>query len=118
MLPPNRRGASCYLDSIWRVDQGFSPAYKYATVLGHWFYLLCTGKSGTNTVGNAYSVSPINFDTACFIVYKTLDRLNTNASFLDFRTEANWFTAGYFGLNSNTQRQVYNAFYAVNLWNT
>ncbi|MBK9793184.1 MAG: M4 family metallopeptidase [Sphingobacteriales bacterium] len=118
LLPPNRRGASCYLDSIWRVDQGFSPAYKYATVLGHWFYLLCTGKSGTNTVGNAYSVSPINFDTACFIVYKTLDRLNTNASFLDFRTEANWFTAGYFGLNSNTQRQVYNAFYAVNLWNT
>jgi PKD repeat protein len=99
-------------------NSGNINPYKYATVLGHWFYLLCNGGSSVNNVGNSYTVLPISMDTALFIVYNSLYKLTTTATLESFKNAVFWFTAGHYGLSSNTLKQVYNAFYAVNLLNS
>ncbi len=87
-------------------------------IQNHWFYLLCTGGSGTNDIGNNYSVSAINMMDACAIAYRSLTvYLTPNSTFADAAMYGEQSAVDLFGQCSNQQIQTSNAWYAVGVGN-
>ncbi|HPH82063.1 MAG TPA: PKD domain-containing protein [Flavobacteriales bacterium] len=85
-------------------------------VMNYWFYLLCTGGSGTNDNGDSYSVSSIGMDAAGDIAYRTLTTYLTSGSeYLDARSMSILAAEDLFGECSNEVVQVTNAWHAVGL---
>ncbi|MDQ0067398.1 M4 family metallopeptidase [Chryseobacterium lathyri] len=85
-------------------------------VLNFWFYLLVTGGTGTNDIGNNYNVTGVGFEKAAKIVYRLETSYLTGSS-----TYANAMTYGIqsakdlFGADSAEHKATQNAFYAVGL---
>ena len=83
-------------------------------VLGHWFYILSQGKSGTNDHGYSYNVSGITIDKAEKIVYKALcDYMTINTDFYDARDCTVKAAKDLYGANSNEVKSVMDAWNAV-----
>ncbi len=82
-------------------------------VQNYWYYLLVTGGSGTNDIGNAFSVSGIGLTDAIQIAYRNLATyLTPNSTFADAATFASQSADDLFGSCSNQLIQTANAWYA------
>jgi len=83
-------------------------------VQNFWYYLLTTGGSGTNDIGNSYTVSGIGLDDAAAIAFRNLHvYLTPNSTFSDARFYAIQAAEDLFGPCSNQVIQTTNAWYAV-----
>ncbi|KXX69554.1 M4 family metallopeptidase [Flammeovirga sp. SJP92] len=83
-------------------------------VLNYWFYLLTVGKTATNDLGTAYSVSGIGIDKAGRIAYRTeAVYLSSNSTFADARTFSIQSAVDLYGAGSNEEIQTTNAWHAV-----
>ncbi|WP_075341541.1 M4 family metallopeptidase [Tenacibaculum agarivorans] len=83
-------------------------------VLNHWFWLLYNGGSGTNDIGNSYSVTGINVYEAADIVWQMQQNYLTSTSdYADARVAAIQAATDLYGACSQQVASVANAFYAV-----
>ncbi len=83
-------------------------------VQNKWFYILSIGESGTNDLGNAYSVTGIGRAAADAIAYRNLTvYLSTNSGFLDARIGAIQAAIDLYGAGSPEEIATANAWYAV-----
>lgn len=80
------------------------------------FYLLVNGGSGTNDIGNSYTVSGIGQAKAQQIIYRTQTvYLFSSAKYADWRTACISAATDLYGAGSNEVTQVQNAWYAVGI---
>ena len=87
-------------------------------VQNFWFYLLCQGGSGTNDLGNAYSVTGIGISQARQIVYKNLTTyLTPNATYYDDYLGSLKSAEDLYGNPSAQYDAVRDAWYAVGIGN-
>jgi Zn-dependent metalloprotease/chitodextrinase len=85
-------------------------------IQNYWYYLLCMGGSGTNDIGNPFSVSGIGINDAIAITYRNLAvYLTPSSTFADARTYAEQSAEDLFGTCSNQLIQTANAWYAVGI---
>lgn len=83
-------------------------------VQNHWFYLLCEGGSGTNDLGNAYTVSPIGINKAAAVAYRCLTTyLTSNSDYDDARYYSIKSAQDLYGTCSNEAYATAAAWYAV-----
>ncbi|MEP0262381.1 M4 family metallopeptidase [Dokdonia sp.] len=84
-------------------------------VLSYWFWLLSQGGSGTNDIGDVFSVTAIGMDDAAAIAYRMQNTYLTSTSdYADARTYAIQATIDLFGdFCTDQEESVTNAFYAV-----
>ena len=83
-------------------------------VLNYWFYLLCTGGSGTNDNGTAYSVKAIGMAKAQAIAYRTLTTyLVPTSVYKDARIYSIQAAKDLYGAGSTVVAQVTKAWNAV-----
>ncbi len=95
-------------------DSNNSDPHINATVLGHWYYLLITGGSGTNDFGSTFNVTGIGFAEAANIVYiAQRDYLNSNADFAMVRNMTIQVATNLYGACSAELESVTRAWYAV-----
>ena len=80
----------------------------------HWFYILSVGKSGTNDLGNSFSVTGIGLDKAAAISWRTQSvYLSTTSTYANWRTFSIQSARELYGADSNEEIAVTNAWYAV-----
>ncbi|MDR6302205.1 M4 family metallopeptidase [Mesonia maritima] len=85
-------------------------------VQNYWFYLLAEGGSGTNDLGNNYSVAGIGLANARDIAYRNLTNyLPPSASFIDAYNGSLQAAEDLFGSSSAEYAAVKNAWYAVGI---
>ncbi len=83
-------------------------------VQNFWYYLLTTGGSGVNDIGNAYLVNGIGMADAMAIAYRNLSvYLTPSSNFMASRNGAIQAAIDLFGSCSNQVVQTTNAWYAV-----
>lgn len=83
-------------------------------VQNKWFYILSQGESGTNDLGNAYSVSSIGITKAANVAYRNLTvYLGVNSTYAEARTGAIQSARDLYGADSAEEIAVTNAWYAV-----
>jgi len=88
-------------------------------VQNFWFYLLCQGGSGTNDIGNAYSVTGIGITEARQIAYRNLlNYLGPYATFSDAYNGSLLAAQDLYGNPSAQYTAVREAWYAVGVGNT
>ena len=82
------------------------------------FYLLVKGGSGTNDIGNKFSVSGIGLTKADQIIYRTnTTYLTSTSQYADWRVACIQSATDLYGAASNEVKQVQNAWYAVGIGN-
>lgn len=87
-------------------------------VQNFWFYLLCQGGSGTNDLGNAYSVTGIGITQARQIAYRNLvTYLSPNATYMDAYNGSLQAAQDLYGNPSTQYTAVRQAWYAVGIGN-
>lgn len=107
--PDTYRGTNWHTAST---DNG--GVHTNSGVLNYWFYLLSEGGSGTNDLGNSYSVQGIGIDKAANIAYNTLTKyLTSNSTYSQARELSINAATTLYGLDSEEAIQVTNAWYAV-----
>lgn len=85
-------------------------------VLNYWFYLLSEGGSGTNDLGNSYSVQGIGIDKAAKIAYNTLTKyLTSNSTYSQVCDLSIVAATSLYGVDSEEVIQTTNAWYAVGI---
>ncbi len=78
------------------------------------FYLMSVGGSGTNDLGNSYSVTGIGIDKAAKIIYRVESVYATNSTdYAQFRDYAIQAAKDLYGAGSQEEITVTNAFYAI-----
>ncbi len=83
-------------------------------VLSYAFYLMSEGGSGTNDLGNSYSVTGIGIDKAAKIIYRVESVYATSSTdYADFRGYAIQAAEDLYGAGSQEVITTTNAFYAV-----
>lgn len=83
-------------------------------VLNFWFYLLVTGGTGTNDIGNAYNVTGIGILDAAKITYRMETvYMTSSTNYAGARTGAIQAAIDLFGAGSTQVIATTNAFYAV-----
>lgn len=119
-LPINRRQPNTYQSPLsngyW--DSSASPSvHKNSGVQNYWFYLLSQGGSGTNDLGNNYSVTGIGINKARQIAYLNLTTyLGSNAATYQDSFNGSLLAAqALYGNPSTEYTAVRNAWYAVGL---
>ncbi len=117
MSNPNLfQDADTYLGTYWVLPDGGDNGgvHSNSGVQNFWFYLLSAGASGTNDIGNSFSVSGIGRDKAAKIAYRSLTRyLTPFAGFKDAREAALFAAEDLEGRNSASYAQTAMAWYAV-----
>ena len=94
----------------------YGDIYVKSGVFSHWFYLLVSGGSGTNGIGNSYNVSGIGMDAAEKLIVEAVfsGKLRNTSSYSQIRDA--FVQAGYAlqGVsNSVVVTEAEKAFYAV-----
>lgn len=85
-------------------------------VQNFWFYLLCQGGSGTNDLGNTYSVPGIGITQARQIAYRNLTTyLTPNATYMDAYNGSLQAAQDLYGSTSSQYNSVRAAWYAVGI---
>jgi len=82
-------------------------------VLSKWYYLLTVGATGTNDLGNTYTVAGQGFTVSQNILYQTELVLPSNCTYPDFRTYSIATATTLYGACSAEVQAVTNAWYAV-----
>lgn len=87
-------------------------------VLNYWYYLLTDGGSGTNDIGNNFSVTGIGLDDASKIAFRTLTvYLTSTSTYQDAYTYSIQSAEDIFGACSPELEATHNAWYAVGFGN-
>lgn len=106
-----------YLGTFWytgTADNG--GVHTNSGVLNFWFYLLSQGGSGTNDIGNAYSVTGLGIDKAAAIAYRTNTfYLISTSNYAAARTYAIQSAVDLYGSGSPEEIATTNAMYAVGI---
>ncbi len=82
-------------------------------VLNHWFYLLCQGGSGTNDIGNAFSLTGVGSSKGADIAYQTELMLTSASNFANCRSASISAAQTLYGSCSPEVEAVTRAWYAV-----
>ncbi|MFM2386399.1 MAG: hypothetical protein RL660_1156 [Bacteroidota bacterium] len=92
----------------------YGGVHTNSQVQNYWYYLLCNGGSGTNDIGNSYTVNAIGMADATKIAYRTLNvYLYSNSQYADARTYSIQSAIDLFGSCSQQVIEVTNAWHAV-----
>jgi Zn-dependent metalloprotease len=104
-----------YHGTFWATGSGDNGGVHTNSGVGNFmYYLLVNGGSGTNDIGNAYTVQGIGVPEAEQILYRTETvYLTTNSQYADWRTACINAATDLFGASSNEVNQVKNAWFAV-----
>jgi len=118
MSNPNAQGQpDTYKGTNWysgTADNG--GVHTNSGVGNYMFYLLVTGGSGTNDLGNSFTVSGIGLSKADQIIYRTETvYLTATSKYADWRTACINAATDLYGASSNEVTQVQNAWYAVGI---
>lgn len=104
-----------YLGTNWYIgvmDNG--GVHTNSGVANYWFYLLSVGGSGTNDIGNTFSVSAIGIDKAEQIAYRALTvYLTSTSNYVETRIATIQSAVDIYGYCSNEAVQCANAWFAV-----
>ncbi|RSK50829.1 M4 family metallopeptidase [Hymenobacter rigui] len=122
MSNPNQYGQpDTYKGTYWKPttsspsnanDQG--GVHTNSGVLNYWFYLLSQGGSGTNDLGNAFSVTGVGIDAAAKIAFRAESvYLTASSTYANARTAAISAATDLYGASSTQVTAVTNAWYAV-----
>jgi Zn-dependent metalloprotease len=103
-------GPDTYQGTNW--SNSNSP-HTNATVLGHWYYLLSVGGSGTNDNGDNYSIAGVGIDKSSRIAYRTEQLLNPSADYWMTRAMSIQAAIELYGQGSCEEISVTNAWRAV-----
>ncbi|MBK7956670.1 MAG: M4 family metallopeptidase [Bacteroidetes bacterium] len=105
----------CYNGSFWytgTADNG--GVHSNSGVQNFWYYLMVNGGSGTNDLGNAYTVSRLGLDTAGKIAFRNNTvYLGPSSQHADARFYAIQSAIDLYGCGSFAVKQTTNAWYAV-----
>jgi Zn-dependent metalloprotease len=116
MANPNARNhPDTYYGTYWYTGSGDNGGVHFNSgVQNKWFYILANGESGTNDIGDSYSVTGIGMDKAADIAYRNLTvYLTPNSNYYDARLGAIEAAEDLFGVNSAEVVATTNAWYAV-----
>lgn len=116
MSNPNAEGQpDTYKGTSWYSGTGDNGGvHTNSGVLNHWFYILSVGKTGTNDIGSAYSVTGIGIDAAAKIAYRTESvYLTASSNYAATRTYSIQAATDLYGAGSAQVTAVTNAWYAV-----
>ncbi len=104
-----------YLGTYWATGTAdYGGVHTNSGVQNYWFYLLSMGGSGTNDIGNAFSVSGIGIDKAAAIAYRSLTTYLTSGSqYADARTYSIQAATDLYGACSPELIATTAAWYAV-----
>lgn len=122
---PNAGGGSpqpdTYNGTYWvnpNSSQDNGGVHTNSGVQNFWFYLLCQGGSGTNDIGNAYSVTGIGITQARQIAYRNLTNyLTSSATYMDAYYGSLQAAQDLYGNPSTQYTAVRQAWYAVGIGN-
>ncbi|MFN0200325.1 MAG: M4 family metallopeptidase [Bacteroidia bacterium] len=108
-----------YLGQLWATGPGDNGGVHINSgVQNFWFYLLCQGGTGTNDIGNAYTVNSIGMSDAQDIAYRNLSvYLTPSSQYDDAVFYSKLSTYDLFGACSPQAEAVINAWYAVGIGN-
>ena len=117
-LQPDTYGGTYWYDVENCTPNGTTNDYcgvhTNSGVLNYMFYVLVNGGSGTNDIGDSFSVTGIGMDYAAAIMYRMQSvYLTSTSDFEDARTGAIQSAIDLFGECSSAEEAVTNAFYAV-----
>jgi bacillolysin len=119
---PNLKGQpDTYGGTYWYGVSSCTPSssndycgvHRNSGVLNYWFYLLTQGGSGTNDIGNAFSLTGVGITKAADIVYQTELVLASNATYATCRTASINAAISLYGSCSAEVEAVTRAWYAV-----
>jgi len=116
MSDPNQFGdPDTYNGTNWFTGAGDNGGVHYNSgVQNKWFYILVEGESGTNDLGNSYSVAQIGLDDAQAIAYRNLTvYLGQTSEYADARFYAIQSAIDLFGGCSSQVIATTDAWYAV-----
>ena len=123
LINPNAGGQpDTYLGTNWAPtgagDPDYGGVHTNSGVMNFWFYLACEGGSGSNDIGDEYSVTGLGAPTMREIVYRMLtEEMTSGATYADARNAAINVTREIYGDCSPEVKQVTNAWYAVGVGN-
>ncbi len=111
--------------SFWRntlnvsEETDWGGVHTNSGVQNYWFYLLCQGGTGTNGLGNAYSVTGIGMAQAQKIVYKNLTNylVSQYSQYIDAYNGSLLAAENLYGNPSTQYSAVRQAWYAVGIGN-
>ncbi|MEI6124229.1 MAG: M4 family metallopeptidase [Bacteroidota bacterium] len=111
--PSATQNPDTYLGTYWDLAQ---EVHQNSTVISYWFYLTSQGGSGTNDIGNAYSVTGIGITKAAKVAFRTLTvYLTSTSDYADSRFYSIVSAADIYGGCNPEVQAVTNAMYAVGL---
>lgn len=118
--PNSREHPDTYNGQHWinpaNLDYDNGGVHINSGVQNYWFYLLSQGGSGTNDLGNFYSVSGIGLSEASQIAYRNLvTYLGSNATYGDTYWGSLQSTEDLYGITSSQYDAVKQAWYAVGI---
>lgn len=120
MSNPNAYGdPDTYSGTYWYVGSGDNGGvHTNSGVANFWFYLLSVGGSGTNDLGNAYTVNGISINEARRIAYRTLTTyLYPTANYSNARFYSIQAAIDLYGACSPQVIATANAWHAVGVGN-
>jgi len=115
---PNAEGQpDTYKGLFWFTGSGDNGGVHYNSGVGNFmFYLLVTGGTGTNDMGNNYAVTGIGLSEADQIIYRSQSvYLTENSQYADWRTACISAATDLYGGTSQQTISVKNAFFAVGI---
>ena len=118
MANPNAYGQpDTYLGTSWYTGTGDNGGVHYNSGVGNFmFYLLVTGGSGVNDLGNSYTVQGLGLYKADQIIYRTETvYLTPSSNYTNWKDACISAATDLYGANSNEVNQVMNAWYAVGI---
>lgn len=114
MANPNLYDCPDTYDGDFWVDGG--GVHTNSGVQNHWYYLLTEGGSGTNDVGDIYSVTGLGIEDAGAIAFRNLTvYLTPSSNYADARFYSIQAAEDLFGECTDEVAQTINAWYAVNV---
>lgn len=117
LADPNLYGdPDTYFGTNWAPLAGpdYGGVHTNSGVQNFWYYLLVEGGTGTNDIGDAYTVNPLGFTSASAITFRNLTVYLTDGSdHADARFYAIQSAIDLFGACSTEEKETTNAWYAV-----
>lgn len=121
MSNPNLKGQpDTYKGTYWYTGSSDNGGVHTNSGVGNYmFYLLVNGGSGTNDIGNSFSVTGIGLAKADQILYRSETAyLTPTSKYADWRTACINAATDLYGASSAEVTQVMNAWYAVGVGTT
>ncbi len=113
---PDTYTGTYWVDPTGTLDNG--GVHTNSGVQNFWFYLLSQGGSGTNDIGNAFSVTGIGINQATQIAYRNLRlQLTSTSNYMSAYYGSLQAAEDLYGANSTQQNAVRAAWYAVGIGN-